>query len=181
MGLFWVGAVCVSAVEFPPQLWVCAAASRARGTPVIGLRRASFSISAPVLHVRACAPSATVMFVLQPSDCGGAVLACLRLCSQDSASAMGSRARGTSVDCGAPVLAPPRLRPQSEIPPQLWVGAAASRTRGRGYGFVLQPRAPLPWVCAAGGDRTLEGQFWHLRACDHAVGDSARGRIAEGH
>ena len=27
------------------QLWVCAAASRARGAPVIGLRRGSFSIS----------------------------------------------------------------------------------------------------------------------------------------
>ena len=31
------------------QLWVCAAASRTRGTPAIGLRRGSFSI-------RACAP-----------------------------------------------------------------------------------------------------------------------------
>ena len=31
------------------QLWVCAAASRARGTPAIGLQRGSFSI-------RACAP-----------------------------------------------------------------------------------------------------------------------------
>ena len=31
------------------QLWVCAAASRARGTPAIGLRRGSFGISALAL------------------------------------------------------------------------------------------------------------------------------------
>ena len=31
------------------QLWVCAAASRARGTPAIGLRRGSFSIFALAL------------------------------------------------------------------------------------------------------------------------------------
>ena len=59
-----------------------------------------------------------------------------------------SRARGT------PVMGLRSASFSISAPPQLWIGAAASRTRGsfrHSYGFVLQPpaRAALPRCAVA--------------------------------